>query len=111
MRIENSEVRLDRLKTLVVLHGNGEDIYFLISPTVPISSSPRLPISETPHLRDSQSPNLPISSSPHLPISSSPHPPISESPHLPIPPSPYTPGASFTITIHHHRGNYLTFKV
>ncbi len=24
----------------VVLHGNGEDIYFLISPTLPISPSP-----------------------------------------------------------------------
>ncbi|NES02366.1 MAG: hypothetical protein F6K22_05650 [Okeania sp. SIO2F4] len=59
MRIQKLEVRLDRLKTLtrerfeamVVLHGNGEDIYFLISP--------RLPISPSPHLRDSPSPYTP----------------------------------------------------
>ncbi len=34
---------------VVVLHGNGEDIYFLISPTLPISPSPHLPISPSPH--------------------------------------------------------------
>ncbi|MGD1703398.1 hypothetical protein [Dapis sp. BLCC M229] len=28
---------------MVVLHGNGEDIYFLISPTLPISHTPHLP--------------------------------------------------------------------
>ncbi|NES08007.1 MAG: hypothetical protein F6K22_37645 [Okeania sp. SIO2F4] len=34
---------------MVVLHGNGEDVYFLISPTLPIPPSPHLPISPSPH--------------------------------------------------------------
>ncbi len=40
---------------MVVLHGNGEDIYFLISATLPTSPSPHLPISPSPHL-----PTLPV---------------------------------------------------
>ncbi|NEP06973.1 MAG: hypothetical protein F6K34_20450 [Okeania sp. SIO4D6] len=34
----------------VVLHGNGEDIYFLIFPTLPIPPSPQIPL----HRRGSQ---------------------------------------------------------
>ncbi|NES03782.1 MAG: hypothetical protein F6K22_13590 [Okeania sp. SIO2F4] len=47
---------------MVVLHGNGEDIYFLISPRLPISESPHLRISPSPHLRISPSPYTPDAS-------------------------------------------------